>query len=273
MSTLPDWMRDVAVPTLKTGKRVLAVEGDDDKKVYRSWLEKLAPRGPSFTDRLVIVDAGGRDQVLQGLIWYRDLATPPSGELFGLVDRDEWDAEAVAAKQAAIPRLLVNERRHCVESYFIDPSQIEAALLAKNDALYRPHIPAIRGVIESECEAWVDHWALWVTMCRVSRRLSEELFPGHFHDQVPLPNDAEIEDRLQAWAGIVDAGATIEAFRQVRDAARARPAAEQFRGCIHAKKFLTRVVVPNTLTSSRSARREAMDAQTCEVDAHRPRRY
>ena len=249
MSDVPDWMRPVALPTLKQGKRVLVVEGDDDKDVYIAWLKQLTPRGTIFSDRLVVVDAGSRDQVLQGLLWYRDVASPPPGQLFGLVDRDEWDAPTLSAKRAEIPRLLVNESRHCVESYFIDPAEIEAALLEKDRTLYGPSIPAIRTAIDRERLAWVDHWALWVTMCRVSRRLSEELFPGRFHDHVPLPADPDVEQRLRDWASIVEAGTIFESFRQERGAARAGTETEQFHGCIHAKKFFTRIVVPNALHS------------------------
>ena len=42
MSGAPDWMTPQALPTLKQGKNVLAVEGDDDKDVYKAWLQKLA---------------------------------------------------------------------------------------------------------------------------------------------------------------------------------------------------------------------------------------
>jgi hypothetical protein len=247
MSDLPDWIRPVALPTLKQGKRVLAVEGDNDKDVYVAWLKKLTPRGTIFSDKLVVVDAGDRGKVLQGLIWYQDLSAPPPGELFGLVDRDEWDAATVNAKRADIPRLLVNESRHCLENYFIDPSDVVAALRSHDAKFYEPHIAAIRAAIEAQRAVWADHWALWVTMCRVSRRLSEELFPGHFHDQVPLPADPDIQARLQVWASVVEAGAVFEAFRQERHAARARTATEQYRGCIHGKRFFSQIVVQSAL--------------------------
>jgi hypothetical protein len=247
MSDVPDWMRPVALPTLTQGKRVLAVEGDDDKDVYSAWLRKLTPRGTMFSDKLVVVDAGDKVKVLQGLIWYRDLPNPPSGELYGLVDRDEWDATTVSAKLADIPRLLVNLSRHCLESYFIDPSEIGSALRAKSQVQYATHIPAIRAAIDPYRLAWVDHWALWVTMCRVSRRLMEESFPGHYHDQIPLPEDDAIEERLRGWASVVEARAVFEAFRNERSRARTMSTSEQLHGCVHAKSFFSRIVVQDAL--------------------------
>ena len=70
MSEAPDWMTPQALPTLKQGKNVLAVEGDDDKDVYKAWLQKLLARGTVLSDTVVIVDAGSKDAVLEGLGWY-----------------------------------------------------------------------------------------------------------------------------------------------------------------------------------------------------------
>jgi hypothetical protein len=86
MNDMPDWMKSVAWPTLIQGKKVLAVEGDDDRAVYKAWLEKLTQPGTIFSDRVVLVDAGNKIDVLQGLTWFRDLATKPLGTIYGLVE-------------------------------------------------------------------------------------------------------------------------------------------------------------------------------------------
>ncbi len=57
MSEAPDWMTPQALPTLKQGKNVLAVEGDDDKDVYKAWLQKLLARGTILDARPREVDA------------------------------------------------------------------------------------------------------------------------------------------------------------------------------------------------------------------------
>jgi hypothetical protein len=247
MSEVPDWMAPLALPTLKQGKRVLAVEGDDDKDVYTAWLKKLSAPGTIVTDKLLVVEAGDKGKVLQGLAWYGSLTTPPPGELFGLVDRDEWDWATVKEKLAQVPRLLINPGRHCLESYFVEPTEIESALRAKDSTRYGPHIAPILAQLEGQRAAWVDHWSLWVTMCRVSRRMTEESFPGFFHEHLPLPDDTAIQEQLAVWANLVEPGAVFLEFERERGAARAKPSAEQFRGCIHAKRFYRSVVVQELL--------------------------
>ena len=37
------------------------------------------------------------------------------------------------------PTLIVNEGRHCLESYFIDPAEIGAALISQDRDLYGPN--------------------------------------------------------------------------------------------------------------------------------------
>lgn len=247
MSDMPDWMKTVAWPTLKQRKKVLAVEADDDKDVYTAWLKKLIRPGAIVSDKLVVVVAGDKHKVLQGLTWFRDLANPPPGTLCGLIDRDEWDAGTVASQTASIPQLLVNAERHCLESYFSEPSEIAAALRAKHATQYASDIQRIDNHLRAQLSDWVDHWSLWVTTCRVSRQLTDEAFPGFFHDRLPLPDDAAIEARLNTWAGVVNPGVVLAAFQQQRSEARRKTLSEQFRGCVHAKKFYPRIVVGEAL--------------------------
>jgi len=247
MSDMPDWMKTVAWPTLRQGKRVLAVEGDDDKVVYSAWLKKLTRPGTIVSDKLVVVVAGDKHKVLRGLIWFRDLANPPPGTLYGLVDRDEWDAGTIATETAGNPQLLVNPERHCLESYLSDPSEIAAALRAKDATQYASNIQRFDTHLRAQLSDWVDHWSLWVTTCRVSRQLADEAFPGLFHDQLPIPDDAAIEARLNSWAGVVDPGVVLAAFQHQRSEARLKAPSDQFRGCVRAKKFYPRIVVGEAL--------------------------
>jgi hypothetical protein len=249
MSETPDWTRSVALPTLRQGKRVLTVEGNDDKDVYTAWFKKLTPTGTIFSDKLVVVVAGDKQQALQGLKWFHELNPPPPGRLYGLVDRDEWDTNAIAKHTAATLGLLVNPHRHSLESYFSDPSEIEAALRAKDTARYSPFFSRLHAVLQNDLPEWVDHWSLWVTTCRVSRQMTEEAFPGFFHDQLPLPDDVAIEARLKAWAGIVSPSAVLGAFQHQRSDARLRSPSEQLQSYVHAKRFYRQVVVGEVLQS------------------------
>jgi hypothetical protein len=246
MTSPPDWIRRQFLPILHQGKRVLAVEGDDDKDVYMTWLKKVTPRGTIVSDKIVIVTAGDKTKVLEALDW-QGAETQAEPKLYGLVDRDEWDSDTITARLGAYPQLLVNPRRHCLESYFSDPSEIEAALMEKDRQLYGPRIAALRAHIESHRANWVDHWSLWVTMSRVCRRLGEESFPGFFHEQYLLPRDSEIRSRLKVWGAVVSARAVFDAFIQERARARGESASDQLRSCVYAKKFYPIVVVQGGL--------------------------
>ena len=186
-------------------------------------------------------------KVLDALEWQRSGAQQAPPWIYGLVDRDEWDAATVATQCAADPRLLVNPNRHCLESYFTDPQEIEAALLAKDRQVYGPRIAVLRDRIESHRANWVDHWSLWVTMSRVCRNLGEESFPGFFHDQYVLPRDVEIKTRLEVWGTVVDSRATFVAFDRERTQAREQSHSVQLRSCVYAKKFYPIVVVQGGL--------------------------
>jgi hypothetical protein len=246
MSSPPDWIRKQVLPILHQGKSVLAVEGDDDKDVYMAWLKKLTRRGTIVSDKIVIVSAGDKMKVLEALDW-QGAQAPTTPKLYGLVDRDEWDAATLTARRAAYPSLLVNPSRHCLESYFTDPQEIEAALLAKDRQFYRPRMGALRDHIESHRANWVDHWSLWVTMSRVCRKLGEESFPGFFHEQYVLRRDAEIQRRLRVWGAVVSSRTMFNTFVQERTQARGELPSVQLRSWIYAKKFYPIVVVQGGL--------------------------
>jgi hypothetical protein len=143
--------------------------------------------------------------------------------------------------------LLVNPGRHGLESYFTDPEEIAAALLAKDRQFHGAHIATLREQIESHRAAWVDHWSLCVTMSRMCRRLGEESFPGFFHDQYALPADIEIKKRLKTWGAAVDSRAAFLAFDEERTRARGAFPSIQLRSCVYAKKFYPIIVVQGVL--------------------------
>jgi hypothetical protein len=158
-------------------------------------------------------------------------------------------------KSSGDPRLLVNPSRHCLESYFIEPSELEAALTAKDGASYGARIRALTNHLQLSRADWVDHLSLWVTTCRISRRLSDELFPGFFNNMIPLPADSDVQARLRTWAEVVDPATVFEAFRLQRDHARSISEADQFRSCINAKRFFPRFVAQ--FLSDQAGRRSA----------------
>lgn len=223
------------------GKRILLVEGPNDKGVYETWLKKLA--APTlFTSKVVVEAVEGKHAVLAALEWFRDHGGNPS-HLFGLVDRDEWDTAILAAQTAVLPQLRVVASRHCLESYFADPDELELSLQAEDPA-YVAQLPAFRTHLETALPARVAHWALFLTTERLKEQMNATFYPGAFHATIPIPPDADIQHRFQTWAGLVAHPLLFNAFAALRTQALAATATMQFRSHISAKLFFDDVVCP-----------------------------
>jgi hypothetical protein len=221
-------------------QQVLLLEGPDDVAVYSKWLQRLAaPRTP-FTAKVTLVDGGGKLSVLAALEWFRDQGGNPN-RLYGLVDRDEWDAATITARTQALSQLRVNPHRHALESYFCDPAEIGPALLAQN-AGHGPRLPALEAQILGRLPERADPWALFTVTERVKERMNAAQYPGVFHNQYQLPPDADIRQRLQGWATILDADALFAEFDQLRALARALPESNRCRRAVWAADFYQQVV-------------------------------
>jgi hypothetical protein len=221
-------------------QRVLLVEGRADAAVYGRWLKKLAAPGTLYTSKVELVEVEGKRTVLAVLEWFRDHGGNPT-RLYGLVDRDEWDPGTIAAQAHALPQLRINPRRHALESYFCDPGEIGPALLAQN-AAHAPHFPALEAQILRHLPERVDHWALFTTTERAKERMAAAQYPGIFHAQYQVPPDADIQQRLQHWAAILDPNALFVEFDQLRTTARAQLPSDRCRGSVWAKDFYEQVV-------------------------------
>jgi hypothetical protein len=223
------------------GKRVLLVEGPNDKAVYEAWLKKLAAPN-SFTAKMVVEAVEGKRAVLAALEWFRDHGGNP-GHLFGLVDRDEWDAAIIAAQTAALPQLRVVAGRDCLESYFADPDELEPSLQAEN-AAYTAQLPAFRAHLQAALPARVAHWSLFTTTERLKERMNAAIYPGAFHAAIPIPPDADIQNRFQTWAALVAHPQLFNEFDGLRAQALAAAAATQFRSHVVGRPFFEDVVYP-----------------------------
>jgi hypothetical protein len=230
-------------------KKVLAVEGKSDLAVYREWLEKRL--GSTWANKIQLENAESRPPLLAGLQWLRATNDPAKDVIFGLADRDEWEPGDVATLKAELPTLLVNETRHSLESYFCVRDELVAILQARDahtgNAVFTPHLQALRLLLDSARADYVPHWALGCTIQRANERIrNDQQYPVFFRDTCPLPADADIQAKLQAWAAILQPATLFTTFNALRAASLARPHAEQFRSCVEPKLFFGRIVVAGT---------------------------
>jgi hypothetical protein len=227
-------------------KRVLVVEGKTDMAVYREWLDKRL--GPTWTNHVHLENAEDRPRLLSGLRWLKAENDPARDSVFGLADRDEWEASDVAALVAELPTLLVNQSRHSLESYFCEPEQLEAVLIARDATTLTPtfaaHSAALRQQMEQARVDYVAHWALGCVIQRANERIRNDAqYPTFFRDTCPLPSDAVIRAKLSEWATVLEPQGLFAAFEQLRQASLVRPVADQFRACIEPKLYFGKVVV------------------------------
>ncbi len=248
------------------GRRVLLVEGPNDKAVYEAWLKKLATPNP-FTARVIVEAVGGKPAVLLSLEWFRDHGGNP-GHLYGLVDRDEWDAATIVAQTTALPQLRLAAGRDCLESYFADPDELEPSLQAE-DAAYAVHFAAFRTHLESALAACVAHWALFTTTERLKERMRDAVYPGAFHAAIPIPPDADIQNRFQTWSNLVAHPQLFNEFDGLRTAALGAATGRQFRSHVAAKPFFDAVVYPGPEGLQRF-RTKPDDAWRLDLAEHAP---
>jgi hypothetical protein len=142
-----------------------------------------------------------------------------------------------------LPQLRVVAGRDCLESYFADPDELEASLLAEN-AAYAVQLPAFRLHLQTVLPVWVAHWALFRTTERVKDRMNAALYPGAFHGKPPIPSDTDIQARFQTWAGFLAHPQLFNEFDALRTQAMAVGATMQFRSHVYAKDFFETVVCP-----------------------------
>ncbi len=224
-----------------SGKRVLLVEGPNDKAIYSAWLKKLAHPGV-FSAKVVVQEVNSKAAVLSALEWFRHHGSNP-GRLYGLVDRDEWDVATIAARTAALSQLRVVPGRDCLESYFASPDELEASLLSE-DPGFTGQILAFRAHLEAAMPARVAHWALFTTTERLKERMTAALYPGAFHAAIPIPADVDIQNRFQVWAALAAHPQVFDEFDALRTHALGVAATQQFQSHVSAKRFFEEVVYP-----------------------------
>lgn len=224
-------------------KTVLLVEGDDDRDVIETFLQR---RSPAFSARVRVVPAGGRTRVLSRMKTFFPQA-------YALVDRDTWTDAEVDAHRRAQPRLYVTEG-WCLENVFFGP-----------DALRRQDA-RVAAEISSQREHWVRAGALWWTLQRTrdaQQRWQEALgwSYGSLRPDLDLSSAQALADSLnqkihedERRDSTLDIVALAETFAARCNEVLALPEAQQWQIGVHGKSAFSNLLVPTLRSTPRAVR-------------------
>jgi len=168
-----------------TGVQALVVEGDDDRLVVEALLDKVAPG--TWATQWCVGIAGKKQHTLQ--------IVDDQTTWLGLVDRDEWsDNAATAASQAPsrAGRLHVLPR-FSMESYFVDPVELWAALPMIQQQSLNGGQQALDAAITNDLDSWLRHGALWHTVNPLWDGLRALGFKETLLNHANAQNDAVIQ--------------------------------------------------------------------------------
>lgn len=224
-------------------KSVLLVEGDDDRDVVETFLQR---RSPSFATRVRVVPAGGRARVLARLHTTFPRATHPNA--YGLVDRDTWTDDEVAAHKSMEPRLFVTEG-WCLENAFFGL-----------DALRRCN-PGVEVHVSAQREPWVRAGALWWALQRMrdaQQRWQDALdwTYGALRPDLDLGSAEALAESLKQrisddlrQSAALDVEVVAEAFAARRDHMLALTESQQWQIGVHGKRAFKELLTPAQATT------------------------
>lgn len=212
------------------GRRLLLVEGDDDKRVVEQLLEAISP---FWTTKAHVAAAGDRGKVLDKLTANRDW--------FGLVDRDVWDDAQVAAEKAQLPNLEVT-RGWCIENHFCHPADVERALALDQGT--------IQAEVDRVVDGWIRYGSIWWTLQRVREDIAARLPSLKLGHPVEAPCDLDQDARAlrqglqgyQALFGARTVDTLIEEIRARKSELDALPARDRIEQGLHGKRFFREVI-------------------------------
>jgi hypothetical protein len=231
---------DAAIKRIKTehigltSKRVLFVEGPDDVAAYSVLLAKKT--GNSLWEQeWLLYPAGSKKNVIEFLAAETDW--------IGLVDRDEWSDDLIAAKQLELPNLLVLPR-FCLESYLIDPDELWDAFPQVQKDKVPGGIAELSATILGEKAKWLRHGVLWSVINPLWGGLRALGFKEALLDVETAQQDALIQETLAGWHDFLRPHQIFETFQARHAEVNAKGASEQVHLWIHGKLFYPIVVHP-----------------------------
>ncbi|EYF02594.1 DUF4435 domain-containing protein [Chondromyces apiculatus] len=229
--------------SIKAGKKLLLVEGDDDKDVVEQLFEQVEPL---WMTKVHVGVAGDRGKVLRKLEKHPDW--------YGLVDRDVWDEADVQQQTSALPGLKVTEA-WCIESYFCEPGLLETALGLPAGSVQQPITPQVDG--------WLCYGAIWWTLQRWRESFAAALPSSDFGHPAkdachPVQDEPTLRKRLDGCQASLHSIPTDQIVAAIQARLReidALAVAGKLEKGIHGKRFFKEVIVPalNKADSQREA--------------------
>jgi hypothetical protein len=214
----------------QTGKKVLLVEGTDDKDAYQIFLNK---KFPGWEQTWTVAHMGNKKSVLSGLALEPDWV--------GLVDRDEWTAEEQVSYKSQYQNLQVLPR-FCLESYLVNPAELWQAFPAKQQAKVAGGEEEFRSTLLESLSDWIRHAALWHGVRPLWRQLRAAGFPDDVTRFPPLTDDEELRKFFGKWHKLLDAENLLDRVHEIEAKLSQVDVDEVCQNWLHAKEFYTKVV-------------------------------
>lgn len=210
----------------QTGKRALLVEGTDDVALFRILLSRKL--GAEWESDWALAEAGNKTIATEILA--------QETEWLGIVDRDEWTDETIAAKQDELKNLFVLPR-FCMESYAVDPDELWQALPPKMQGKVQGGLEALASEILRDKGKWLRHGVLWSEINPLWSGLRALGLKEKLLDFDVAQDDDLIKGILKEWHGYLDQDLIFQGFADKLNQASRLPIKEQLHKWIHGKLF------------------------------------
>lgn len=213
-----------------TQRRILVVEGDDDKQAFSAWLAKI---NPLWENKWDIAIAGSKSNVLKLL--------EREPDWMGVTDRDDWAIDVIAQKQQTQPNLWVLPR-YCLENYLCDPDELWAMLPPGQQKKIHGGLIALSNAITEHLPLWRQHGALWQIVNPLWEGLRALGFKEKLLDISHSGDDETIKNTLTAWHQHLEPEQIWNAYQQRLAEVTAWQVKQQLSELVHGKRFFPAVI-------------------------------
>jgi hypothetical protein len=218
-------------------KRVLLVEGIDDKQILQILLDRFHT---GWERKWAVEVASKKSMVLEILRLEPDW--------IGLVDKDEWDEAEQQRQCDALPNLLILPR-FCMESYLVIPAELWRAIPVARQAGVGGGFGQFEARLTRDIRRYVRHGVLWHVVTPLwsglrARGFKEVLASDSAQCVAAVQDDQEILRVLTEWDEYLNPNALFDTFQRLLQQVTAMPVESQLAGWVHGKTFWREVVNP-----------------------------